>query len=69
MGYASVSRSTPTAQPKRYDEAVSLVQDLREVAEMLGNGSAFKSRMNALERENSAKSALIERLRKARLLG
>jgi hypothetical protein len=67
--WSTVDKLIATKQPKRYEEAVSLVQDLREVAEMLGNGSAFKSRVNALERENSAKSALIERLRKARLLG
>ena len=67
--WSTVDKLIATKQPKRYDQAVSLVRDLHDLAEMQGNGRDFKSRMGALQRENSAKSTLIERLRKGKLLG
>ena len=66
--WATVDRLIATKQPKRYDQAVSLVQDLRDLAESQGKGRDFKSRMGALQHQNSGKSTLIERFRKAKLL-
>ena len=66
--WATVDRLIATKQPRRYDEAVSLLQDLHDLAKLQGKGSDFKFRMGALKRENSAKSALMERLRKTKLL-
>jgi hypothetical protein len=67
--WATVDRLIATKQPRRYDEAVSLLQDLHDLAELQGRGRDFKSRMDALERRNSGKSTLMERFRKAQLLG
>ena len=67
--WATVAKLIATKQPKRYDEAVSLLQDLHDLAELQGNRRDFKVRIRALQRENSAKTALMERLRKAKFLG
>lgn len=66
--WSTVDKLIATKQPKRYHQAVCLLQDLHDLAALRGKGSDFKFRMGALLRENSAKSALIERLRKAKLL-
>jgi hypothetical protein len=67
--WAAVDKLIATKQPRRYDQAVSLVQDLHDLAESRGKVSDFKSRMGALQRQNSGKITLIERFRKAKLLG
>jgi hypothetical protein len=67
--WATVDRLIATKQPRRYDEAVSLLQDLHDLAEMQGKGPDFKFRIGALQRENSGKSTLMERFRKAKFLG
>jgi len=67
--WAAVNKLIATKQPRRYDQAVSLVQDLHDLAERQNKGRDFKSRMGVLQRENSGKSTLIERFRKAKLLG
>jgi hypothetical protein len=56
-----------TKRPKNYDEAISILQDLRELAEKDGAGSAFYQRMQSLCRDHASKPALLERLRKAKL--
>jgi hypothetical protein len=66
--WSTVDKLIATKQPRRYHEAVCLLQDLHDLAELRDQGSDFKFRMGALQRENSAKSALIERFRKAKLL-
>ncbi|MGH7823760.1 MAG: hypothetical protein ACREQ7_01075, partial [Candidatus Binatia bacterium] len=67
--WATVDRLIATKQPRRYDEAVSLLQDLHDLAKLQGKGRDFKFRMGALQRENSGKSTLMERFRKAKFLG
>ncbi len=67
--WATVDRLIATKQPRRYDEAVSLLQDLHDLAKLQGKGPDFKFRMGALQRENSGKSTLMERFRKAKFLG
>ena len=67
--WATVDKLIATKQPRRYDQAVSLLHDLHDLAAMQGKGCDFGSRIGALQRENSGKSTLIERFRKAKLLG
>jgi hypothetical protein len=67
--WARVDRLIATKQPRRYDEAVSLLQDLHDLAELRRKGPDFKFRIGALQRENSGKSSLMERFRKAKFLG
>jgi hypothetical protein len=55
-----------TRQPKRYDEAVVLLTDLRDLA-VRKDGDAFRWRLEALRVEHARKPRLIERLRKAGL--
>lgn len=66
--WAAVDRLIATKQPRRYDEAVSLLQDLHDLAELQRKGPDFKFRIGALQRENSGKSTLMERFRKAKFL-
>ena len=67
--WATVDRLIATKQPRRYDKAVSLLQDLHDLAELQGKGPDFKFRIGALQRENSGKSSLMERFQKAQFLG
>lgn len=57
-----------TKQPKRYDEAVSILRDLHDLADKNGTSSAFSLRMENLTREHESKRTFVDRLRKARLL-
>ena len=67
--WATVNRLIATKQPRRYDEAVSVLEDLHDLAELQGKGPDFKFRMGALQRENAGKSSLMERFRKAKFQG
>jgi hypothetical protein len=58
-----------TRQAKGYDEAVSLLCDLRDLAEMQQDAGAFRIKMTALREEHARKTKLVERFRQARLLG
>jgi uncharacterized Zn finger protein len=53
-------------QPKRYDEAVVLLTDLRDLGAR-NDRSDFCRRLEALRAEHASKPTLIERLRKAGL--
>jgi hypothetical protein len=55
-----------TKQPKRYDEAVALLTDLRDLAARK-NGADFHHRLKALRAGHARKSTLIDRLHKAGL--
>lgn len=55
-----------TKQPKRYDEAVALLIDLRDLAERK-NGADFHHRLEVLRAGHARKPMLIERLHKAGL--
>jgi hypothetical protein len=56
-----------TKRPRNYDEAISILQDLRELAEKDGVSSAFHQRMESLCRDHAKKPALLEKFQKARL--
>jgi FtsZ-interacting cell division protein YlmF len=57
-----------TKRPRNYDEATSILQDLRELAETDGASSAFHERMQSLCRDHVSKPALLERFQKAKLI-
>jgi len=66
--WSAVDKLIATRQPRRYDEALAIVWDLHDLADLKGKGADFKSRMRALQRNHSAKITLIERFQKAKLL-
>ncbi len=66
--WSEVARLIATRQPKRYDEAVSLLEDLRDLAEMEKTNSDFSFKMNALAAEHARKPSLIKRFWDAELL-
>lgn len=66
--WSMVDKAIATRQPRRYDEAVSLLRDLHDLAELKGKGSEFKARMDVLQQVHSGKGTLIERFRRAKLL-
>ena len=55
-----------TKQPKRYDDAVAVLTDLRDLAEHAG-GADFRRRLEALLVEHARKPTLIDRLKMAGL--
>ena len=63
-----VDQLIDTRQPKRYDEAVSVLRDLLDLAQMQGDASAFTVRMADLYAEHARKTTLVERLRKVKLV-
>ncbi len=67
--WAKVEKLIATKQPKRYGEAVSLLQDLHDLADVRCKSSEFLPRMSALYREHERKTALLDRFKKAKLLG
>ena len=67
--WSKVDALIASKQPKRYDEAVSLLQDLRDLAAMTDQDGAFATRMEALIRKHARKPSLLERFRKANLMG
>jgi hypothetical protein len=58
-----VEELVATQQPKRYDEAIGILADLRDLAARK-DGADFRSRLEALRAEHARKPTLIERLRK-----
>jgi hypothetical protein len=62
-----VERLIATKQPQRYDEAVALLADLRDLADMRGEGSLFAERARALSQEHAKKPSFLRRLREAGL--
>jgi hypothetical protein len=67
--WAKVDELIATKLPKRYDEAVSLLQDLHDLAVMSGESADFSFRMRALHNEHARKPSLLDKFRKAKLLG
>lgn len=54
-----------TKQPKSYDQAVSLLKDLRDLAARDGREPSFAARLQALRQAHAKKSSFVDRLRKA----
>jgi hypothetical protein len=66
--WAKVDELIATRLPKRYDEALSLLQDVHDLAAMQGKIADFSFRMRALHNEHIRKPSLVDRFRKAKLL-
>lgn len=66
--WTEVDKLIRAKQAKPYNKSVSLLKDLRDLADMTGNRSEFARRMSALHREHARKGTLVDRFRKADLL-
>ena len=64
--WAEIARLVATKQPRKYDEAVRLLMDLRDLAAR-GGGGDFRIRLERFRVEHARKPSLIGRLEKARL--
>jgi hypothetical protein len=64
--WKQVEELVATKQPKRYDDAVDLLTDLRDLAARK-DGAEFRRRLEGLRAEHARKPTLIERLHKAGL--
>jgi hypothetical protein len=56
-----------TRQPKKYDEAVQRLRDLRDLAEREGKAAEIVARMAALRRAHGNKPSLLRRLDEEKL--
>jgi hypothetical protein len=65
--WAKADQLIVTKQPRKYDEAVSILQDLRDLAEKDQASSAFHQRMKSLSRDHANKPTLLRRIEKAGL--
>jgi len=54
--------------PKAYNEAIALLNDLRDLAEFQKELDIFNQRINKIRRTYSRRPSLIDRLRAAKLL-
>lgn len=66
--WRKVRQLIDTRQAKPYDQAVSFLRDLRDLAQMRDDASAFTVRMAALHAKHARKSALVRRFRQAKLI-
>ncbi|MEK6302377.1 MAG: hypothetical protein AABO41_16830 [Acidobacteriota bacterium] len=64
--WAEIETLIVTKQPKRYDQAIRLLADLRDL-DARAKGGDFQMRMEALRQAQARKPTLIERLKKAGL--
>jgi FtsZ-interacting cell division protein YlmF len=67
--WGKVDALIATKQPKRYDEAITLLEDLRDLSKVEQTITEFSFKMNALYGEHSKKPSLVRRFREADLLG
>ncbi|MFH1434514.1 MAG: hypothetical protein ABIJ56_02240 [Pseudomonadota bacterium] len=67
--WQKVRKLIATRLPQSYDEAVGLLEDLRDLAGLNRESSKFRRRMNALSTRHKRKSTLMKRLRDAALIG
>lgn len=65
--WRQVDELIATKQPGRYDEAVKLLLDLRELGRNQGRADEIEARLQRLFDEHARKPSLIERLKKAGL--
>lgn len=64
--WAEIETLIATKQPTRYDQAIKLLADLRDL-DARAKGGDFRMRMEALRQAHARKPTLIERLKKAGL--
>ena len=66
--WARIDDLIATKQPKSYDQAVSLLIDLRDLAQREGKDHEFRMKLEAIYAAQARKPSFIERLRKAGLI-
>jgi hypothetical protein len=66
--WARIDSLIATKQPNRYAEAVTLLLDLRDLAQRDGNERKFRMELETLRTVHARKPAFLERLRKAGLV-
>ena len=65
--WGNVHEHIATRLPRRYDEAVSLLVDLRDLAAMKGESADFSRRIRALKNEHANKPSLMRKFQAAKL--
>lgn len=65
--WAQIDKLIATKQPNRYDQAVSLLIDLRDLAQRAGRDREFRKKLNALYLDHARKPSFTNRLHKAGL--
>jgi hypothetical protein len=63
--WAEVDRLVATTKPKHYDEALTILVNLRDLASRKNEESGFKQRIQALRHANTRKPSFLDRLAKA----
>lgn len=63
--WGEVDALIASKQPKSYDQAVSLLRDLRDLAARDGREPAFAARLQALREAHAKKPSFLDRLRQA----
>jgi uncharacterized Zn finger protein len=65
--WTKIDNLIATKQPNRYDQAVNLLIDLRDLAEREGNDRQFRKKIEAIRDVHARKPSLMKRLSKAGL--
>jgi hypothetical protein len=65
--WAKADQLIVTKQPRKYDAAILILQDLPDLAETDGTKSAFHQRMQDLCKHHASKPTLLQGFQKARL--
>lgn len=65
--WAQIDSLIATKQPNRYDQAVSLLIDLRDLAQREGRDREFRKRLETLYADHARKPTFLDRLHKAGL--
>jgi len=66
--WVKVNQLIATKQPKKYDEAVALLRDLRDLERRDGQTGEVEARLRQIHMQHQGKPTLVRRLRKAGLL-
>ena len=66
--WVKVEELIATKQPKRYDDAISFLRDLRDLADLRGRIYDFSSHLNTLLTQHLRKGTLVDKVRRAKLL-
>jgi len=67
QAWTQVDCAIETRQPAKYDEAVTIVKDLRSVSERADRRDAFDQRLSNLQQRHARKVSLLERFERAGL--
>ena len=65
--WTKIDNLIATTQPNRYDQAINLLIDLRDLAEREGNDGQFRKKIEAIQDIHARKPSLMKRLSKAGL--